>query len=141
MTEITNSEIDIARQRGEELAQLEPRAIDARYEGTSGKVIVNLSNGCTFTFPARALQGLAEATDAELAQVEVLGTGYGLHWEDLDADFSVPGLLAGLFGTRQWMAREQARKAGAATSLAKAAAARANGKRGGRPRGAVAAKA
>jgi len=28
----------------------------------------------------------------------ILGRGYGLHWEALDADLSVPGLLAGLFG-------------------------------------------
>ncbi|PZR07781.1 MAG: DUF2442 domain-containing protein, partial [Azospirillum brasilense] len=48
----------------------------------------------------------------------------------LDADLSVPGLLAGLFGTRAFMARQ----AGRATSPAKAAAARANGARGGRPR-------
>ena len=60
----------------------------------------------------------------------MLGTGTGLHWEALDADLSVPGLLAGLFGTRAFMARQ----AGRATSPAKAAAARANGARGGRPR-------
>ena len=34
--------------------------------------------------------------DEDLAQVEVLGSGYGLHWEALDADFTLPGL----FGTR-----------------------------------------
>jgi hypothetical protein len=64
-----------------------------------------------------------------LAQVEILGTGHGLHWEALDVDLSVPGVLAGLFGTRAHMARH----AGQATSPAKAAAARANGARGGRP--------
>lgn len=66
----------------------------------------------------------------------MLGAGHGLHWEALDADFTVPGLLMGLFGTRAWMAREQARLAGATTSAAKALAARENGKKGGRPRGA-----
>ena len=42
--------------------------------------------------------------------------------------------LMGLFGTRAWMAREQARIAGTARSPAKAAAARENGRKGGRPR-------
>jgi len=42
----------------------------------------------------------------------------------------VPGLLAGVFGTRKHMAR----LAGQQTSPAKAEAARANGAKGGRPR-------
>ena len=109
---------------GEALARDEPRAVAASYDAASGRVIVELTNGCTFAFPARALQGLGDARDEDLAGVEVLGAGHGLHWEALDADFTVPGLLMGLFGTRTWMAQEQARRAGAATSVAKAAAAR-----------------
>jgi hypothetical protein len=134
MTELTDTEFKAAAQRGQKLAAHEPRAIAARYDAASGRIVVDLANGCTFAFPARALQGLSAATDDELAQVEVLGTGYGLHWEQLDADFTVPGLLMGVFGTRSWMAREQARRAGQATSKAKAAAARRNGAKGGRPR-------
>jgi hypothetical protein len=56
-----------------------------------------LANGCTFASSARALEGLSAADDEQLAQVEVLGARYGLHWEPLDADFSVPDLLMGLF--------------------------------------------
>ncbi len=134
MSRISDVEIGAARRRGEALAADEPRAVSARYEPGDGRVIVELANGCSFAFPARALMGLEAARDEDLAQVEVLGAGHGLHWEALDADFSVPGLLTGLFGTRAWMAREQARHAGQATSAAKAAAARANGAKGGRPR-------
>ena len=90
--------------------------------------------------PARAAQGLARASDAELAQVEILGLGLGLHWERLDVDLSVAGLLAGLFGTQAYMDRQRAARAGAATSAAKAAAARRNGAKGGRPRKAAAAR-
>jgi len=113
---------------------MEPRAAAARYDAAKGRVIVDLTNGCTFAFPARALQGLAEASDRDLAAVEVTGAGLGLHWEALDADFTIPGLLMGLFGNRAWMAREQARRAGSVTSPAKAQAARENGRKGGRPR-------
>ena len=129
-----DADIVAAQALGDQLALSEPRAAAARYEAASGRVVVELTNGCTFAFPARALQGLDAARDEDLEQVEVLGSGYGLHWETLDADFTVPGLLMGLFGTRAWMAREQARKAGAARSPAKAAAARENGRKGGRPR-------
>lgn len=60
----------------------------------------------------------------------MLGSGIGLHWETLDVDLSVPDLLAGPFGAKAHMAQH----AGQARSAAKAAAARANGSRGGRPR-------
>jgi hypothetical protein len=69
-----------------------------------------------------------------LAQVEVDGAGFNLHWPTLDVDLYVPALVAGIFGTRAWMTRELARRAGLATSPAKAEAARRNGARGGRPR-------
>ena len=71
--------------------------------------MVELTNGYTFAFPTRLAQGLENATDDELAAVEILGLGYGLHWEALDADLSVPGLLAGRFGTKAYMARLIAR--------------------------------
>ena len=93
-------------------------------------MVVELTNGCTFAFPARLAQGLEAATAEQLARVEILGNGYSLRWKALDVDLSVPGLLAGLFGTKAHMAR----LAGQAKSPAKAAAARANGAKGGRPR-------
>lgn len=132
-TDRLDEEIDHAMARGRRRAAVEPRAAKVRYDRRTGRIVVDLTNGCSFVFPARSLQGLEAASDAELAKVEVLGAGYGLHWEALDADFTVPGLLMGVFGTRTWMA-EMARHAGQTTSPAKAAAARANGRKGGRPR-------
>jgi hypothetical protein len=126
--------MDEAEVRGRQVLAGEPRAASARYDARSGRVYVELTNGCGFAFPARRVQGLEAAGDDDLAQVEVLGLGLGLHWEGLDVDASVPGLLAGLFGTKSWMDRQRAAKAGAARSAAKAAAARRNGAKGGRPR-------
>src|SRR5579863_1799645 len=112
----------------------EPRATSARYDPAQGRVLVDLNNGCSFAFPARQAQGLQTATDTDLAEVEILGAGYGLHWEKLDVDLSIPGLLAGMFGTRAYMDQLRASRAGRARSTLKAAAARANGAKGGRPR-------
>ena len=122
-----------AERRGQRSLRSEPRARTARYDRRTGRVHVELTNGCTFAFPARNAEGLEHASDAELAQVEILGLGLGLHWERLDVDLSVPGLLAGLFGTKAYMDRRRAARAGAARSAAKAAAARRNGAKG-RPR-------
>lgn len=82
----------------------EPRAIAAEYDAAAGLVRIYLQSGASFSFPPRIAQGLAEATTEELAQVEITPMGDGLHWEALDADFSVAGLLAGVFGTKRWMA-------------------------------------
>lgn len=130
MAELSDVEIDAALERGRVARQSEPRARAARYDRSKGRMVVELTNGCSFSFPPRLAQGLEAATEDQLARVQLLGTGYGLHWEELDADLSVPGLLAGLFGTKAHMAR----LAGRATSAAKAAAARKNGAKGGRPR-------
>ena len=133
MAELSDAEIDAALERGRLARAIEPRAASARYDRSDGRLVVELTNGCVFAFPPRLAQGLEKATDNQLAQVEIQGAGYGLHWEELDADLSVPGLLAGLFGTKAYMAR----RAGQSTSPAKAVAARANGAKGGRPRRSV----
>jgi hypothetical protein len=130
MAELTDAAIDAALERGRVAGENEPRAAAARYDRASERIVVDLENGCTFAFPPRLAQGLEDASEQELSDVEILGNGYGLHWEALDVDLSLPGLMAGIFGTRAWMAR----RAGRATSAAKAAAARANGAKGGRPR-------
>ena len=130
MAGLTDAQIDAALERGRTARPHEPRAAAARYDRRSGRVVVELVNGCTFAFPPQLAQGLEAATEEQLSQVEILGAGSGLHWEALDADLSVPGLLAGLFGTKAYLAQ----RTGRATSPATAAAARANGAKGGRPR-------
>lgn len=130
MVELTREEIAAARAAGRLRRATEPHARSARYDRRSGRIVVELDSGATFAFPPRLVEGLSEATPDELAEVELLGGGYGLHWERLDVDYTVPGLVSGVFGTAKWMAA----RAGRATSPAKAAAARANGAKGGRPR-------
>lgn len=128
------SQLDVAEARGRELMETAMRATEARYDRTTGRVTIDLTNGCAYAFPAQLVQDLNGATDDQLAGVEVDGLGFNLHWPALDADLYVPALVSGVFGTRTWMTRELARRAGQATSPAKAAASRANGTKGGRPR-------
>ncbi|MFM2041862.1 MAG: hypothetical protein RLY86_438 [Pseudomonadota bacterium] len=135
MADDIDSMLDAAELRGRRSLAAEPRAASARYDAATGRVVVDLTNGCAFLFPARAAEGLETASEDDLAVVEVGGAGYGLHWPRLDVDLSVPGLLAGLFGTRAFMDRQRAARAGSTRSPAKAAAARRNGAKGGRPKG------
>ncbi|MFC3440585.1 DUF2442 domain-containing protein [Sphingobium rhizovicinum] len=67
--------------------------------------MIDLVSGATFSFPAALAQGLEQARAEQLEQVEIAGAGFGLHWEELDADLTVEGLLAGRFGSLRYMAQ------------------------------------
>lgn len=54
---------------------------------------VALSDGRTLGVPLAWFPRLLNATPAQRAKVEISRTG--LHWEDLDEDISIAGLIAG----------------------------------------------
>jgi len=54
---------------------------------------VELADGRTLGVPLASFPRLLRATTAERAQVEL--SRVGLHWEALDEDISIAGLLAG----------------------------------------------
>jgi hypothetical protein len=122
---------DAATQRGENEHSSSPIPSLVRYDAASGRIIIEFDNGSAFLVPARSLQGLEGASDDELSEVDLLGET-GLHWERLDVDFTIRGIMAGFFGTAKFM--HAARRGGRSRSEAKVAAARANGAKGGRPR-------
>lgn len=122
-----------ARAREHQARQRGHRARTARFDRTTGRVLVELSSGILFAFPISRIPALRRATRSALAAVTVSGSGSTLSWEALDVDLSVAGLLLSAVEPRE-RARHLASLAGRATSPAKAAAARANGLRGGRPR-------
>ena len=131
----TDAEIDAAIVRGR-VASV-PAVAAAAYDAGRDEVALHFENGTRLQIPRALLEGLAGAAPAALAEIEILGPGTGLYWPRLDVAHAVSGLLDGIFGTRKWM-RELGRRGGAARTPQKAAAARANGLKGGRPRKAVA---
>lgn len=108
-----------------------PIPTSVRFDEASGRIVVDFTNGAAFMVPARAIQGLETATDAQLNEVELLGET-GLHWESLDVDFTIAGLMNGIFGNEKFM--DAQRRGGQSRSAAKVEASRANGAKGGRPR-------
>ncbi|TAM74767.1 DUF2442 domain-containing protein [bacterium] len=130
---LTDEAIVAVRERTRRADATEPRAVKGRYDRKSDRLVLDLRNGVTVAIPRALLQGLAGADPALVSQVEVTRSGEGLHWEALDVDFSVPSLLVGIFGTRSWMSK-LGQEGGLVSSAAKAAAAKRNGLKGGRPR-------
>ncbi len=96
-------QFDQAQAAAKQANHTQPRAIDAYYDPSDRRIMIRLRSGATFSFPPDIAQGLATASPADLAQVEITPMGDGLRWPTLDADFTIAGLLAGQFGTRKWM--------------------------------------
>ena len=130
----TDAEINRAIERAKRLSG-EPLVTEVEYRPGPGLdlFILKLTDGRRHVLPREELQGLQSGTREELAHLEIVGDGTGLHWPDLDVDLYVPALLRGVYGNKLWMAKI-GRRGGSATTPAKKRAARANGKMGGRPR-------
>ena len=109
------------------------RAIAAHYDHATKRIAVELSNGTAFAFPATIVRGLENASRAQRAALQLSPSGSGVIWDALDADISVPGILSATF-KRAGLAMMLGKAGGEAKSKAKSKAARANGKKGGRPR-------
>lgn len=134
MAKCLSEQIDLAIAKGEALTGRVSQAKTVTYDAARGQIDVQLTNGCLFSLPPSIIEGLSGQSAQDIADVAITGTGFGLCWERLDIDLSLPDLMAGLFGTRVWMDSQRAAVAGAARSVAKSAAARRNGAKGGRPR-------
>jgi hypothetical protein len=108
--------------------------VSARYDRRAGRVVLDLNSGIQLAVPAARIEGLADASSSDLAVIEISPAGLGLHWPRLDADVYVPALLQGVLGSNRWIAAQLGAVGGKATSASKTAAARSNGRKGGRPR-------
>lgn len=133
-TEISGDDIELATGRAHHKAEHFPRAVDVRYDRRIARLVIDLESGLGLTMALKDLQGLEEAGPEDLEGAEISPSGFGIHFPLLDADLYLPGLLEGYLGTRRWMAARNGQAGGKVSSEAKAAAARENGKRGGRPR-------
>ena len=67
-------------------------ATDVRFDEDT--LHVRLSDGRNISVPLEWFPRLRDATDQQRANWRLIGKGVGIHWEDLDEDISVAGLLA-----------------------------------------------
>jgi hypothetical protein len=62
---------------------------------TADTLSVELSDGRTISVPLAWFPRLLHATSQERRHWSLIGRGQGIHWDDIDEDISVEGLLAG----------------------------------------------
>jgi hypothetical protein len=128
-----DAQLDAARKRTAKERAAGRRAASATYNARAHRLDLTMTSGVVIGIPVDRIPYLVNATSAQLRHVTVSPTGAGVSWEQLDVDLSLDGLLIDALG-RSPLARALGRVGGATTSHAKAVAARANGKKGGRPR-------
>jgi hypothetical protein len=129
-----HDEFAAATRRAAERHANEPVAVSARYDRRRDRVVVSLNTGLELAFPPHIAQGLEKATATDLREIEISPSGFGIHFPKLDAHLYLPAMLQGVFGSKSWMAAQLGVAGGMSRSASKAAAARRNGRRGGRPR-------
>jgi hypothetical protein len=129
----TAAEIDAAIAQAKIYDLYRPKAVAAIYRAEDDVFVIKFLTGVELTIPRMLLQGLENATPAQLADVEIGDFQSALHWEAIDVGHYIPSLLEGFFGSRKWMS-ELGKIGGTSRSAAKQSAARKNGRKGGRPR-------
>ena len=83
--------------------ETEPLVVDVVFSSDSFRVA--LDDGRELVVPLAWFPRLLHGTPDQRQKWELIGRGEGLHWEDLDEDISMRGLLAGRMDQRHPGAR------------------------------------
>jgi Protein of unknown function (DUF2442) len=102
--EALDAQIAKAQQAAEVAELTEPRARSIAYDIQQDAIVIYLKTDVFIGIPRKFLQGLENATAEDLQDFWLTSNGDAVHWDKLNASFSIPGLVTGTFGTRQWMA-------------------------------------
>ena len=82
---------------------------------TEDTLSVDLSDGRTISVPLEWFPRLLHAKPKERNNWRLIGRGHGIHWEDIDEDISVEGLLTGKpsgesqKSFKKWLSQRQSR--------------------------------
>ena len=71
---------------------------------TEDSIAATLSDGRSVSVPLAWSWRLSEATPAQRSHYELIGSGQGVHWPEIDEDLSTEGLLRGAPAPRPFQA-------------------------------------
>src|SRR5436190_22923207 len=81
----------------------EPRIKDVAVNDET--ITAHLVDGRTISVPLAWSWRLSDATPAQRANWRLIGDGHGIHWPDVDEDFSAVGMLHGVPARRSAKSR------------------------------------
>lgn len=134
----TNAEIAQAARAAREREKTATKICAAHYDGGSDAIVVELSTGATIIVPRGRIPGFSKGTPATLTDITINPGAESLWSNNVDDGVLLEQLLEVAAGA-DLLKTLGGRISGRQRSAAKAAAARANGAKGGRPRKADAA--
>lgn len=129
----TDAEIDAAIKKARAYSRGGTKIMEARYLRAQDAVIVRLSTGALVQLPRKTVSALKAVLPKDLSRAEIGPAGASVWFEPADVGIELEDVLLAAAGANALKAAG-ARALGSVTSLKKAAAARSNGRRGGRPR-------
>jgi hypothetical protein len=80
-------------------------------EITEDMIVAQLADGRSISVPLAWSWRLANATAAQRRHFEIIGSGEGVHWPDIDEDISARGLLQGIPAVPPKQAKHKRRRA------------------------------
>lgn len=129
----TTAEMRTAIKSGRARERTATKIKAARYDQRSDAVVATLSTGATLTVPRRAVPGFAKVSPRRLSDLAITPGGEGLWSDSVDDGVLLEQLLVQAAGETT-LGTIGARINASKRSPARAAASRANGAKGGRPR-------
>lgn len=128
----TDAEIDTAVAAARSRKKSVTRIVAASFDRKRDAIKATLSNGAEISVPRKSIAGLSAVNPADLSDLGPQTPGLSVWSERADCGVRLETLLEAVAGSS--LVSIMARIVGATPSAAKVAAARANGRKGGRPR-------
>ncbi|NNM99787.1 MAG: DUF2442 domain-containing protein [Candidatus Eremiobacteraeota bacterium] len=129
----SDADIAVARRKAAEGME-SPSALEAVVATPARTLLLWFRNGTRLEIPLAAIVELATARQDDLREIAISPYRDSFSVPSIDVDIYVPGLVSSVLNS--FNVRDFARLGGSKTSPKKRIAARANGKKGGRPKNA-----
>lgn len=131
-TSVTDSEIDALLRASRERRKTATTILSARYDAKTDAIVVDLSTGVALIVPRKKIAGFAKAAPSDLTDLKIDADAESI-WSDTVDDGVLLEQLIEITAGSEDLAAFSARVLGRRKTPARAAASRANGKKGGRP--------
>src|ERR1017187_5735733 len=79
-------DFELANQRAKGLQRSVPRVVAAHYDRKTGRVVIQLSSKLIVSFSPGDVEGLEDVKAAQLSEIEISPSGFGIHGWKMDAE-------------------------------------------------------